>query len=290
MFPEEGKIMPDICRYTDYRKFLQDYYEEARGKNPGFSYRVFSERAGIKSRGFLCNVLQGRRSLLKSNIFALAQAMRLNKVESDYFENLVAFNDAVTLRERNHFYERLSAIKLSGNTAWKPQITRSEQFEYYSKLHYSVVRSLIDIRGFNGDYRVLAKSVRPRITPGQARKAVELLVRLGFIKKQKGGYAVTNKSITTEPEVESLAVLNLHKQAGELALKSLEELPKNQRNVTGLTLGISKQVYERICKEIDAFRLRLLQIAEADEAADSVYQLNFQLFPLSMPPVQRKKS
>ena len=89
--------MPDICRYTDYRKFLQDYYEEARRKNPGFSYRVFSERAGIKSRGFLCNVLQGRRSLLKSNIFALAQMMRLNKVESDYFENLVAFNDAVTL-------------------------------------------------------------------------------------------------------------------------------------------------------------------------------------------------
>jgi uncharacterized protein (TIGR02147 family) len=152
------------------------------------------------------------------------------------------------------------------------------------------VRSLINMRGFNGDYHVLAKSVRPRITPGQARKAVELLERLGFIKKQKGGYVITGKSITTEPEVESLAVLNLHKQAGELALKSLEELPKKQRNVTGLTLGISKQVYERICKEIEAFRSRLLQMAEADEAADTVYQLNFQFFPLSTPPIQRKKS
>lgn len=283
--------MPDICRYTDYKKFLRDYYEEARRKNPGFSYRVFSQKAGIKSRGFLYNVLQGRRSLSKSNIFGLAQAMRLNRYESDYFENLVAFNDAATLKERNHFYERLSAIKLNGNSAWKPQITRSEQFEYYSKLHYSVVRSLIDLYGFNGDYNTLAKSVQPRITPGQARKAVELLERLGFIKKRKnGGYVVTGKSITTEPEVESLAVLNFHKQAGELALKALDELPKKQRNVSGVTLGISKQTYEHICEEIEAFRMRLLQIAEADEEADSVYQLNFQFFPVSTKPIKRKRS
>lgn len=283
--------MPDISKYTDYKKFLKDYYEEARRKNPRFSYQVFSQKAGIKSRGFLYNVLQGKRSLSKSGIFGLAQAMQLNKHESDYFENLVAFNDAATLAERNHFYQRLSAIKLSGNTAWKPQIVRSERFEYYSKLHYSIVRSLIDLHGFSGDYDTLAKSVRPRITPGQACKAVELLERLGFIKKQKNGsYAVTSKSITTEPEVESLAVLNLHKQAGELALKALSELPKEQRNVSGVTLGISKQTYTRICGEIEAFRVRLLQMAEADEAADSVYQLNFQFFPVSTPPIPRKKS
>src|SRR5271157_3051902 len=128
--------MPNICRYIDYKRFLKDYYEEARRKNPGFSYQVFSQKAGIKSRGFLYNVIQGRRSLSKSGIFGLAQAMRLNKYESDYFENLVAFNDAATLAERNHFYQRLSGIKLSGNTAWMPQIVRSERFEYYSKLHY----------------------------------------------------------------------------------------------------------------------------------------------------------
>ena len=283
--------MPDISTYTDYKKFLQDYYEEARRKNSGFSYRVFSQKAGIKSRGFLYNVIQGKRSLSKSYVFGLSQAMHFNKPESDYFENLVAFNNASTLKERNHFYERLSAIKFSGDTAWKPQITRSEQFEYYSKLPYSIVRSLIDLHGFDGDYQALAKAVRPRITPGQARKAITLLERLGFIKKQKNGdYVVTNKSITTAPEVQSLAVLNFHKQSGELALKTLEELPKDQRNISGVTLGISKPVYQQICKEIETFRSRLLQIAEADEAADSVYQLNFQFFPVSAQFVRRNKS
>jgi uncharacterized protein (TIGR02147 family) len=282
--------MPDIGKYTDYRKFLQDYYEEAKRKNPGFSYQVFSQKAGIKSRGFLYNVVHGRRSLSKSHVFALSQAMRLNRYETEYFENLVSFNEAAALNERNHFYERLSSIKANGVQAWKPQIVRNEQFEYYSKLHYGVIRSIIDMHGFDGNFEALAKALRPRVTPKQARLAVELLQKLGFIKKQKNGiYQVSNKSIATEPEVVSLAVLNFHKQAAEQGLKALEELPKEQRNITGCMIGISKQSYDRICEEIQVFRSRLLQIAEADQAADTVYQLNFQLFPVSNPPIQGKQ-
>jgi uncharacterized protein (TIGR02147 family) len=281
--------MPDISQYSDYRKYLQDYYEEARKKNPGFSYQVFSEKAGIKSKGFLYNVVHGRRTLSKSHIFGLSQAMRLSRHESEYLENLVAFNESATLKERNYFYERLSSIKANGAQAWKKQIIRKEQFEYYSRLHYGVIRSLIDMHGFNGDYKALANMVRPRITPKQAKTAVELLEKLGFIQKQKNGvFKVSDKAIATEPEVVSLAVLNFHRQAAELGARALEELSKEQRNITGCMLGISKQTYGRICEEIRLFRARLLQIAEADAAADTVYQLNFQLFPVSVPPVQRK--
>ncbi len=274
--------MPNIYEYTDYRKFLRDYYEEARKKNPAFSYQVFSRKAGIKSRGFLYNAVHGRRSLSMSHVFALSQAMHFNRYESEYFENLVAFNQASTLKERNYFYERLSSIKTNGPKAWKPQIIRNEQFEYYSKLHYGVVRSIIDMHGFDGDYEALSKMVWPRITPAQARSAIELLEKLGFIKKQKNGnYEVTNKSIATEPEVVSLAVLNFHKQSAALALRTIEEMPREERNFSGCMLGISKQSYERICEEIRVFRSRLLQIAEDDQKADTVYQLNFQLFPVS---------
>jgi hypothetical protein len=45
--------MPDITTFTDFRAFLLAYYEEAKGKHPGFSYQVFSESAEIiKNRGF----------------------------------------------------------------------------------------------------------------------------------------------------------------------------------------------------------------------------------------------
>ncbi|MGA2507029.1 MAG: TIGR02147 family protein [Chitinispirillaceae bacterium] len=282
--------MPDIAVYTDYRKFLGDYYKEAKAKNHGFSYQVLSEHAGFTSKGFLHNVMQGKRSLSRGNILGLSHAMRLNKYEADYFENLVAFNQAKNLRERNHFFERLLSIKARGTKAWKPQLVRNDQFEFYSKLYHSVIRSLIGMHGFTGDYERLAKSVRPRITVSQARKSVELLAKLGFIRKlSKGSYEIADKSIATPAEVMSLAVQNFHEEAGGLALKALSELPKDNRNITGVTLGISSEAYKTICEEIQTFRSRLLQIAEADRNADAVYQLNFQFFPVSGTTIERKR-
>jgi len=280
--------MPDICEYTDYRKFLSDYYGEAKAKNPGFSYQVFAQKAGFSSKGFLHLVIQGKRNLSRANFLGLSQAMKLDKNQTDYFENLVAFKQASSLVERNHYFGKLSAIKSSGKNAWKPQLVRKDQYEFYSRLHHSVIRALIDQRRFKDDYAGLAKAVRPRITPKQARQSVELLAKLGFIKKRKdGAWEVSDKIIVTPPEVESLAVQNFHREAGELALQALNSLPKDRRNITGLTLGISQETYMAFCEEIQAFRERLLQAAEADKNAEAVYQLNFQFFPVSETNAER---
>lgn len=283
--------MPDISIYTDYRKYLQDYYKETKAKNPGYSYQLFAVKAGMKSKGLLFNVLHGKRPISRSTIFGLAQAMRLNRYEMEYFENLVAFNQAKNLREQTYFYERLSSIKNSGPKAWKPQVIRNEQYEFYSKIHHSIIRSLIGLFGFRNDYTWLAKRVHPGITPSQAKKSVELLNRLGFIKKQRNGsYTLINSTIATPPEVVSLAVQNYHRQAGELALKALGNLPTNKRNISGITIGISNESYKTICEEVQAFRTRLLQIAEADQNADEVYQFNFQFFPVSKTVVERRSA
>ena len=280
--------MPDISTYTDYRQFLKDYYEEVKSKNPGFSYLAFAQKAGLNSKGFIFNVIAGKRTLSRSNILGFIQAMKLDKYEADYFENLVAFNQAKNLNERNLFFERLSSIKAAGKTAWEPQQVRGDQFEYYSKLHHSVVRSLIDLYGFEGDYEWLVRNVKPRITPKQAKKSVELLERLGFIKRKGKGFIVVDKLITSPPEVQSLAVQNFHQQAAELALKAVGEVTRDTRNMSGATLGISKEGYKKICEEINVFRTRMLQIAEDDHNADAVYQLNFQLFPVSRTDIERK--
>jgi uncharacterized protein (TIGR02147 family) len=254
--------MPDISSYTDYRRFLGDYYKEAKGKNQRFSYQIFAKRAGFKSKSFICTVVQGKRSLSRACVIALSQAMKLNKTETDYFENLVGFNQAFTLQERNHYFEKLSSIKTTGKNPWKPQLLRNDQYEFYSRPQHAVIRALIDQRPFKGDYAWLAKSVRPRITVREARISVELLARLGFIKKRKDGvWEVIDKVMVTSPEVTSLAIQNFHRQTGELALQALSDLPKDKRNITSVTLGISPQTYKVVCDEIQAFRERLACIA-----------------------------
>lgn len=277
--------MIDIANYMDYRQFLSDYYEAAKKRNPRFSYQAFSQKAGISSKGLLFNVLNGKRHLSKSHLVGMAGALGLSKHQFTYFETLFAYNCAKKVSDRKVYFERLTSIRSSGSSAWKPQVVRKEQYEYYSQWYHSVVRSLIGMHGFSGDYQTLAKLLYPSITPGQAKKSVELLISLGLIKKDEtGAYLLTDRTITTEPEVESVAVHSFHQQAGELAVKAHRELPKQRRNFTGVTIGISENMYKEICKDIEEFRNQILKKIETDSNASVTYQMNIQFFPVSNDP------
>jgi uncharacterized protein (TIGR02147 family) len=274
--------MESILAYTDYRKFLFDYYEHHKALNPAFSYQMLSNKAGFSNRGFLHNVITGSKNLSKSSVVKISQALHLKPMESDYFENLVSFNQAKNLSERNYFFEKINAIKSNKQGSAAMRETRKDQYEFYAAWYLSVIRSLIDMYGFRDDYRKLAKDVFPAIKPKEAKKAVQLLEKLGMIKKQKDGlYKVSEKIITAGKEIVQLGLQNFHLQTLELAKKALQDLPKEKRNISGLTLGISANTYNAMCKEIEAFQARLLAMAEADTEAVNVYQLNFHFFPVS---------
>ncbi len=274
--------MIDIFDYIDYRKFLGDYYAERKSQTPSFSYQNFSNKAGFQNKGFIYNVISGVKNLSKSSVIKLSQAIKLKPKEADYFENLVSFNQAKNLRERNYFFEKLNAIKSNRKGLAEIRQIRKEQYEFYSNWYFSVIRSLIDMHDFKEDYNWLAKNVYPSIKPKEAKKAVLLLEKLGMIKKQKdGSYIVTDKTITAGKEIIKLGILNFQLQTISLATKAVQELNRDKRNISGLTLGITKKTYEIICKEIESFQSRILEIAEMDEEADNVYQFNFQLFPVS---------
>ena len=78
--------MIDISKYKDYRKYLSDWYNAIKSKNPQFSYQAFSQKAGISSKGLLYNVLQGKRHLAKSHIVGMGRALNLNKQQFAYFD------------------------------------------------------------------------------------------------------------------------------------------------------------------------------------------------------------
>lgn len=274
--------MINVFDYTEYRKFLADYYSDQKEKMPQFSYKYFANKAGFKNKGFVFNIVKGVKNLSKTSIFKISRAMDLNKSESDYFENLVAFNQAKDLDEKNHFYKRMETVKNRGNKKSDIPLIRKDQYDFYSSWYLSAIRSLIDMYEFKDDYKWLSQNVYPAITTKQAKNAVITLEKLGLIaKKNNGSYKVKDKTVTTGKEVSSLAVSNLHLETMKLAANALNQIPKNKRNITGLTLGISQKTYETICEEIQNFQSKIMELVEKDKDADRVYQLNFHLFPLS---------
>jgi len=269
-----------VFDFTDYRLFMKAYYEFQKRKNPAFSHRYFALRAKVNSSGFYKNVVDGKRSLGRSLIVRFAEAMELRKKEADYFENMVYFSEAKTVDEKRTYFERMMSLR-----KLDAYLVQSSQFEFYSKWYYSAIRELIGLIRFKDDYAVLARLLDPPIRPDQAEKAIKVLEGLKFIAKdEKGIYRQVQNHITTGPEVESLNVANYQISCMDLAREAIDRHEPAHRDMSTLTLSLSRPAFEAMKEEIIAFRKKLLALEKQFPNADRVYQLNTHFFPLSRIP------
>jgi uncharacterized protein (TIGR02147 family) len=271
-----------IFDHLDYRAYLKEHYEKSKEANPHFSFRSFSNKAGFKTKDFLYRVIHGEKNLSQASVFKLAGALGLKREETEYFENLVKFNQSRNTKEKDFYFQRLSALRGEYNTDGSAFRLEAQQYDYYAKWWHTAVRSVLDMYDFRGDYKWLAKKLDPPITVQQAEQSVALLESLGLIAQDNGGrFRATHKSLTTGTPILPLAVTKFHLGTLELATRCLDEVPKEERDLSCLTLGISRKTLDRIKQKLKRFRSELLKLAEADEEADTVYHLNLHMFPLT---------
>ncbi len=273
--------MPDIYSYTDYRRFIRDFYREKKRLDKGFSYQRFAALAGFKSKTFLLKVMNGEKALARQSIRKVAEAMGLGKRETRFFELLVNFNEGKTIQEREEHFRRLRSFKYTH----KQVRMRSNQFVYFSRWYYPVVRELVTLYDFGDNYQRIANEIMPHISAGQAERAVKFLRDMGLIERDRSGrYRQSSSDLTTGNEVVSVAVSRFQKDTLALAGESLDRFPPQVRDISTLTVGVSEQGFRAVKKRIQEFRKELVELVHEDKDSDRVYQINFQLFPLSSLP------
>ena len=272
--------MAQIYEYMDYRQYLHDFFEEKKRALRFYSYRLFSQKAGFRSPNFLQLVIKGKRNLSKESVYKFTKALGLNRKEADYFENLIFFNQSKTLEEKRVYLEKIMKYRAQCD----PRKIEEAEYAYYSHWYNPVVRELVEALDFKDDFNRLCAAVVPSITGAEAAKSVDLLLKLQFIeRKDDGTYAKTAPSLSTGPQVRSVAIANYHRSMLQLASDSLERFDPSDRDITSLTLSLSEETRKAMIERLQQFRRELLDMAEQDEKTGRVIQINFQIFPLSRP-------
>lgn len=275
---KKGNGRINLFTYMNYRKYLKDWYEDAKKHRRGFSFRSFSKRAGFGSPNFLKRVMEGQRNLTDKSITQVAHGLGLNKQETEFFKNLVAFNQAESSKEKNKYYGQL--LRSQKYSQLKPM--EKDQYDYYSTWYHPVIRELIVSSHFNGSYERLAKQVYPAISTQQAKKSVELLERLNFIKKvDEDRWKQAQSLVTTGSEVFSLVLYNYHQNILELAKHQLFKTSGAKRDMSVLTLGIVKDRLPQLKKKMQEFRRQILEFVSEDTDPDEVVLLAMQLMPVT---------
>jgi uncharacterized protein (TIGR02147 family) len=270
--------MPDVFSYTSYARFMRDFYAEKKKANPKYSYGMLSQRVGLKSRSNLIEIANGKVPLSRLRVFQVARAMDLGGKECEYFVSLVHFNNANSLKEKEFHLAKMG--ELAGISAGR--ILGEAQYAYFSEWYHPAIRELACMPAFQGDFAALGRSLRPPISAKEARESVDLLIRLGLLRKTaQSRFAQADGAVQTADELTSYLILRYQKEGIRLAESALESVVPEDRDFSTLTAGVSRDCFLAIKKEIQAFRRHLSKLIDKDKEPDRVYQVNLQLFPLS---------
>jgi uncharacterized protein (TIGR02147 family) len=274
----DGGTVVNAFEYLDYRAFLRDLYAQKKVAKAGFSHRAFSRRAGLRSTNYLVLVMAGKRNLTADGAQRFARGFGLGREESDYFCELVLFNQAKTADERSRVYERLGRFrKFRG--AHKLAVA---QGEYHATWYLPAIRELAAREDFRNDPAWIARTLIPPITATEAKRALARLVELGLlVPSADGRLRRQTELVTTGSGPLGHHVVNYHRAMMARASEAIDRVPREEREISSVTLCVSHDVLLRLKERIRDFRRELLQLAELEGNPERVVQINFQLFPLS---------
>jgi uncharacterized protein (TIGR02147 family) len=271
----------NVFHYSDYRLYLKDYYENKKSSNPGFSYRLLSAKAKINSSSYFKLIMDGKRNLSKSSLLKAQVAFDLNGAEAEYFENLVFFNQAKSVDEKNHFFDRLVTVRKKSQASVIPK----DKFDFFSEWYHPVIRELV-VQDYVQewvklkDYKSLSFLLVPRVTPEQLKCSIDLMLELGFLKKVKDRLEQTEPTLQSGVGINGIQLINYQIKNLKLATMAFDSFNSSQRMHASTIFGISKETYALFIKKSRVFRQQLQEIAEADKSAKNVYLMNMNFFPV----------
>lgn len=247
----------------DFQALLKEELVARSRKNPSYSLRSFARSLNVTSAA-LSEMLNGKRTITKKSIEKMGLRLGLSLGEVQ-------------------FYQTGELTKKQGSIAAASfrQIT-IDQYSLISDWYHYAIIELLKVKNFNSDANWIAKALG--ITKSIASIAVERLLRLGLIEKNKEGeLADTSSGFSSNINVDltSMGSKQLQKQILEQSIEALLRVPISERNHTSMTMAIDPKHMPEAIKKITKFRRELCEYLESQGSASEVYQLSISLFPIT---------
>ena len=295
--------MAPIIEYIDYRKYIRDFYEERKAGRFGFSWGAFAKLAGFSSPVFLQYVCEGKKNLSENTAPQVATAMGLAGYETNFFQLLVAFDNAKNAESKKKALDAITEL----SRIHKVRSVAADEYDFFKSWKNALIRELAPAMP-GATPRQMAGATRRHVTTNEVNEILEFLQQTGHLAKdENGNYHQQDRSLKMSPSsIRSAVAHDLQLQMAELAVDAfyygihdgvVRVVSRNgvelnrvsaqvyenaeDRNITGLTIGITRENYERIVAELAECRRRIVAIATETDKTDEVYRLNMQLFPLT---------
>lgn len=277
---------PVVFDYLDYRKFLREFADYKSKYSASFSFRNFSQKAGISSPNYYQNVVQGKRNLGNKMLERFVRGLNFQDKEARYFRALVNYNQSRTSEFKTACLRDLLEMQRMRKAAPTWVVDNHVRQDWYTL----VIWELITCKDFEATPANIVRALNNEITPREAETSLRILIRAGYIKKDgKHRYAQGPVLIGSNDELADSVLQRNHQVFIEKSIKHLND-PVKDREFQGLTIAMSpiavKTLKSRLKDLIKEFAMDFAHDAEATR----VYRINLQAFPLTEDLTEEEKT
>ncbi len=265
----------DIFQFTNFRKYLDEYQAARVQTDPDFTRAGACALLGLpKTRSYYNDIVKGKK-LSSRMVPKFVEVLGLNKKEARYFETLVNMDQAKTATERNAFFEEL--LKQHPDSH---RILNEDAYEYYNHWYNSVLFTALEVVDVSDDLEPIQKLIFPKVSVGTLKRSLELLERLGFVRKNEDGFWKSCRdSVSSGAYNNSDLVRQYQLQCFELSKQALLASDESSSDMGTFTFSVSDDAFKAIAKEIQGLKAKVRKIIMQDKKkATGVHQLNIHLF------------
>lgn len=251
-------ILVYVGHMTSFREYLKQELERRVAVNPQYSLRSFARQVGVH-HATLSGLLSGKRPITRKSVVKLSRPLALGPKQIDAFiqpELTADHADYVKIQE--------------------------EQFLTMSEWYFDAILEYSLLRGARMNPDGIAAAFG--LSKFKARAAIEILLRIGLLKKVGRRYQLVHRDTTNvlDPALSSAAQRKYQKQILEKSMEALELIERKKRDHTSMTMAVQKADVPKVKAMIQKFSFELNSYLQRKSSEpDSVYQLQISFFPLS---------
>jgi uncharacterized protein (TIGR02147 family) len=269
--------IPLVFGYTNYRKYLGDFYNARKNSARGYSYRQFGIKAGFSSPNALKNVIEGERNLTPQSVEQFLVALGLDGDEANYFRYLVLMNQAEHDVDKEKFFAKLQEY-IPNSRRYELE---GDAMEYIQHWLFPVIREMIGADDFRDDPYWIKRRLRSNADLKDIASALTFLKRNGFIfKDENGKFAVKDDVILSSDEVRSMAIRGYYRRVIEQSIAMMEEVPVKEREYGALIFNLPEEDVPELKEKLKTFLNDLHKWTLKKSQKDGVViQYLFQMYP-----------
>jgi uncharacterized protein (TIGR02147 family) len=239
---------------------LKKVFADRSKANPSYSLRAFARSLDMDS-STLSAILNGKRPVTLKTARRLIDGLGVTdpkEAQMLMLSTLSGENEDAEVK-----YTELAMEIAETISSWQ---------------HFAIL-ALLELKTFKPSPRNI--SARLNIPIAIVLESLDRMEKLGLVERLEDHmWRVTGKDMATPTQIPNKAIREGNRQYLQKALESLDIHEVELREISGVTIAISKSRLKDAKKLIKDFQLRLATFLEAGHKS-AVYRFNVQLFPLS---------